>query len=242
VVNLTAKAGFTFAGVNANSFSYDGTATVINPAGSGNAITVTISFPETAPPDPVNALDLTALVIAPVKYEAPNITTINTAQYEGAITWQPAGSPFAPSTIYQAVINLTAKTGYTFAGLGANSFTYTGATATNPAGSGTTLTVTIGFPATADPHTIILDPDAGDEAFSQVSFNISGTATQTLAVVAGLGYANPRWFVDGDLKGTADTITIDAADYSDSPGVHNLTLLITKSGVSWSKEITFTVN
>jgi hypothetical protein len=241
VINLTATAGYTFAGVGADSFTYTG-ATATNPAGSGNAITVTISFPVTAPPDTVNALDLTALVIAPEKGATPNTATINEPQYTGSITWQPAGSPFAPSTIYQAVINLTATAGYTFAGVGANSFTYTGATATNPAGSGTTLTVTIGFPATADPHTIILNPDAGDEVFSQANFTISGTDIQTVAVVAGLGYTNPRWFVDGDLKGTTDTIPIDAAHYSDSPGVHNLTLVITKSGVSWSKEITFTVN
>jgi hypothetical protein len=243
-VVLTATTGYTFAGVSAGSFTYTG-ASVTNPAGSGNIITVMISFPATAA-DVVSDLDLTMLVTAPVKYEAPNITAINAAQYTGNISWQTADSTFAPSTVYQAEVVLLAKSGFTFTGVNADSFnhtTYTGTMATNLAGNGNTITVTITFPATADPeYAITVDPDAGDGAFSQASFTISGTATQTVTVVAGSGYANPRWFVDGDLKGTTDTITIDAADYSDSPGVHNLTLLITKSGVSWSKEITFTVN
>jgi hypothetical protein len=46
--------------------------------------------------------------------------------------------------------------------------------------------------------------------------------------------------VDGDLKGTGTSIIINAADYSEV-GVHYLTLIISKSGVSWSKEISFTV-
>jgi hypothetical protein len=45
--------------------------------------------------------------------------------------------------------------------------------------------------------------------------------------------------VDGELKGTGTAITVNAADYG--VGGHYLTLLISKGGVSWSKEITFTV-
>jgi formylglycine-generating enzyme required for sulfatase activity len=57
---------------------------------------------------------------------------------------------FILSTVYQAVINLAAKTGYTFDGVGADSFIYDGATSvTNEAGNGDTITVTISFPETA---------------------------------------------------------------------------------------------
>jgi hypothetical protein len=148
VVNLTAKAGFTFASVNANSFSYDGTATVTHPAGSGTNITVTISFPATEAS--VSALDLTALNITPVKGATPT-TTINTSQYGGSISWTPADPSFAPSTAYQATVVLTATTGFTFTGVGVDSFTYTyaGTATTNPVGSGNIITVTISFPATA---------------------------------------------------------------------------------------------
>jgi hypothetical protein len=63
---------------------------------------------------------------------------------------------FAASTEYRAVLTLTAKSGFTFTGLAANSFSYTEATSvTNDANSGT---VTITFPATdADPTA----PDGG---------------------------------------------------------------------------------
>jgi hypothetical protein len=89
---------------------------------------------------------------------------------------------------------------------------------------------------------INLEFDAGSGAFSQANFAVSksgGTQSQTVSIT-GWGYTNPRWFVDGELEGTGNSITIDAADYGE--GGHNLTLIITKSGVSWSREISFTVN
>jgi formylglycine-generating enzyme required for sulfatase activity len=48
--------------------------------------------------------------------------------------------------VYKAVLTLSATSGYTFAGVTANSFNYSGATSTNTANSGT---VTITFPVTA---------------------------------------------------------------------------------------------
>ncbi|MDR1095663.1 MAG: hypothetical protein LBL31_04685 [Spirochaetaceae bacterium] len=44
---LTAKAGFTFNGLEADAFSYAGAEEVTNPAGTANTIAVTIEFPET---------------------------------------------------------------------------------------------------------------------------------------------------------------------------------------------------
>jgi formylglycine-generating enzyme required for sulfatase activity len=76
---------------------------------------------------------------------------IDTAQYTGAITWWTGtgaahNGVFAASTVYKAVITLTAKSGYTFTGLGANSFSHSGAASVvNAANSGF---VTITFPAT----------------------------------------------------------------------------------------------
>jgi uncharacterized repeat protein (TIGR02543 family) len=283
----------------------------------GGNPTGTVGSSETEPPEDstVSALNLTALITAPVKGAIPATAIGAAAQYTGTITWQPAHTTFVPSTSYQATVSLMAETGFTFGGVGANSFTYAGATSiTNPAGSGNTITVAIGFPETGAPtqytvtfeanggtpvpatqtvteggmatepgvpaklgydfggwyketgltnqwdfavdtvtaattlyaqwlsqdaYIITLNLDAGDGAFSQSSFDISGTDIQTVTII-GSGYTNPRWYVDGDLKGTGTSIAIGAADYS--VGKHNLALLITKSGVSWSKEITFTVN
>jgi uncharacterized repeat protein (TIGR02543 family) len=121
---------------------------------------------------------------------------------------------------------------------------------TAPDGSGTVFTAST--PVSADitvyaqwayeDFNISLDFDAGSGAFSQGSFTVDKTGgTQTRTVnITGSGYTNPRWYVDGELKGTGNSVTIDAADYG--VGGHNLTLIISKSGVSWSREISFTVN
>jgi uncharacterized repeat protein (TIGR02543 family) len=92
--------------------------------------------------------------------------------------------------------------------------------------------------------TITLDlGDAGEGAFGDGNFTLSKTASgnpdsQTITITGG-GYTNPRWLVDGTLKGTGTSVTIDAADYR--PGSHHLSLLVTKNNVTWSKDIVFTV-
>ncbi|MHB9294042.1 hypothetical protein Holit_03168 [Hollandina sp. SP2] len=87
---------------------------------------------------------------------------------------------------------------------------------------------------------ITLNLDAGTGAFSQTSFSISRGGSEIQAVsITGSGYTNPRWEVDGEPKGTGNSITIQAADYR--VGKHSLTLIISKSGISWSKELSFTV-
>jgi hypothetical protein len=83
--------------------------------------------------------------------------------------------------------------------------------------------------------------DPGDGAFNQSGFTVSksgGDQSKTVTIT-GSGYTSPRWFVDGTVKGTGTSITIDAADYR--AGGHNLSLILSKGGVSWSKEIAFTV-
>jgi formylglycine-generating enzyme required for sulfatase activity len=108
----------------------------------------------------VNALALDNLVIAPVKDQEPNIT-IETEQYTGTIEWQKVdgtshSGKFIAFTVYQAVVTLKAKPGYTFTGLGVNSFSYEGATTvTSAEGSGDTIIVTITFPKETVNYTLI---------------------------------------------------------------------------------------
>jgi uncharacterized repeat protein (TIGR02543 family) len=90
---------------------------------------------------------------------------------------------------------------------------------------------------------IILNLDIGDGVFSETGFTLSKSGTghpnnRTIAIT-GTDYANPRWFVDGTPEGTGTNITITAANYG--AGGHTLTLFVSKSGVTWSKEITFTI-
>jgi hypothetical protein len=111
----------------------------------------------------VTALDLTGMVVAPVKDETP-VTPIDGDQYEGAIVWKPNDAQFAVATVYAADITLTAKAGFTFNGVAADGFKYDGATVTNPAGSGAEIIVTITFPLTA-----VTSVDGVDEYLDDVS-------------------------------------------------------------------------
>jgi hypothetical protein len=146
VISLTAKNGYTFAGVGENSFSFSGATTTSNAADSG---TVTVLFPATTAAMVVNALDLTALLATPVTGGTPVRTPIDEEQYTGAITWlyidmvdsrivEFLEAQFAPRTTYIADVTLTPKTGYTFTGVTGNDFTHSEAsTVTNFADSGT---------------------------------------------------------------------------------------------------------
>ena len=104
-------------------------------------------------------------VTAPATGGTPKTSITETAQYTGTISWSPAHSPFQAETAYTATITLTAKTGFTFTGVGANFFTVAGATATNPADSGV---VTAVFPATAPaPNPLITFAVTGPMTFIQ---------------------------------------------------------------------------
>jgi hypothetical protein len=148
-VTLTAASGYTLEGVGANGFTYTF-------SGAGGTITydpatktAVIGFPQTTdvPVKPVTDLTLTGKLSAPVNGGTP-ATYFSTPQYTGSVAWDPAlpKGLFGPGTAYTATVTLTAASGYTFAGVGANAFTHGGGTASNGAGSGV---VTIGFPATA---------------------------------------------------------------------------------------------
>jgi uncharacterized repeat protein (TIGR02543 family) len=127
----------------------------------------------TIPDIQVSALDLSGLVSAPETGGSASIVEIDGPQYAGAGIWQDASGTevevdgiFAASTVYQAVVTLTAKTGYTFAGLDENSFSYDGATSITSAVNDRYVTVTIKFPATGNlpHHTIIFKSNYDTDA------------------------------------------------------------------------------
>jgi len=95
----------------------------------------------------INILGI-AGVTAPAVGAAPVSSITANDQYSGTVTWN-NGNPvaFAGSTAYTATITLSPKTGYTLAGVNANTFTVAGASpVTHSANSGT---ITAVFPATA---------------------------------------------------------------------------------------------
>jgi hypothetical protein len=206
VVTLTAKTSYTFTGVGTDSFTYTGATSVANAANSG---TVTVTFPATADAV-VSAFSLDGTVRAPVRAAAPDTTAINETQYTGSIAWQTSGGTpytgtFAADTVYKAVVTLNAKSGYTFTGLGADSFSYTGATVTNAEDSGT---VTVTFPATEkDPNTDISPPFGNpsvklylDGASTPLTHNGTtgitlGTGTYTVSIDP--GHSSIVWYLNG---------------------------------------------
>jgi hypothetical protein len=143
-ITLAAKAGYTLTGVGADFFKVSG-ATANNAADSG-VITAVFSATDIT-------INIAAIggVTAPVTGNTPVSAINETAQYTGAVTWSPAVSgTFAGEEVYTATITLTTKAGYTLAGVGANYFTVTGATANNAANSNV---ITAVFPPT-DPTVI----------------------------------------------------------------------------------------
>jgi hypothetical protein len=211
VVFLTANYGYTFAGVAANAFSYTG-ATVTNAANSG---TVTISFPATdANKDTiVSALDLTGKLTAPVRDAAPVTTAIDETQYSGIIVWKAADDSeisgnFVAGTVYKAVVSLTANYGYTFIGVTANAFTYTGATVTNVANSGA---VTISFPATAvDPLPAL--GNALGELSDTTAENPSRVVLEAFAISANNDSASDWGRVNTAVKNAQKHVILDLSD------------------------------
>jgi hypothetical protein len=206
VVSLTAETGYTFEGVLANSFTYTGATSITNAVNSG---VVTITFPQTDPDATVSELSLDGKVIAPARGATPDTTAFATSQYTGAVAWKTqAGAdhlgPFAASTVYKAVVSLTAKTGYTFEGVLADSFTYTGASASNAENSGV---VTITFPQTEpDPNTEIpignasvklyLDDESTPLAHNGTTDIALGTGIFTVSIDSGT-YTSIVWYLNG---------------------------------------------
>jgi hypothetical protein len=74
-------------------------------------------------------------------------------------------------------------------------------------------------------------------------YRSGGDATdnkKTLTVTLAGTYASYTWYVDGAALGdTDDSVTIDAAAYN--PRNHTLTVIVSKDGVPYSKDIVFTV-
>lgn len=134
-ITLVPKTGYTLKGIAANFFTVSG-ATAQNAAGSG---VVTAVFPASAPAESAaKTIDMAEIggVVAPAAGTAPVTTITETEQYTGSVVWSPADDPFVEGQQYTATITLFPKEGYTLDGVGDNSFTVSGATATNAAGTG----------------------------------------------------------------------------------------------------------
>jgi hypothetical protein len=143
------------------------TADTTNPS---STITVTIDFPKTTTVQavPVDDLDLTSNVPAPVMSGVP-VVWFSAPQYTGNVTWKTGDTEvevnglFAAGTVYKAVVSLTAASGWKFPGI--SSFaTHDGASGvTTESIEGGIMTVTVTFPATGSvPASLVTELDLTD--------------------------------------------------------------------------------
>jgi hypothetical protein len=108
-------------------------------------------------------VDLDASITAPATGNSMNTTFTNSdSRYSGGnVTWYNGSTTvsgnFADNVQYTAQVILTATNGYTFAGVNASAFTYTGATVAISNNTGTNVTLRITFPATTGPATTVTD-------------------------------------------------------------------------------------
>ena len=142
-------------------------------------------------------------VSPPVTGGTPATTITETAQFTGTISWSPAvpESGFVQGTQYTATITLTPKAGFTMQNVSANFFTVAGATATNPAGSGTISAV---FPPAASTTRITIQAISGINPPAMAGVpattiteteQFTGTVTWTPSIPAGGTFAPETVYV-----------------------------------------------
>ena len=125
-------------------------------------------------------------VTPPVAGTKPVAAITETQQYSGTVSWNGNPATFDYDTQYTATITLTAKSGYTFAGVNANYFTVAGATSvSNNANSGV---VTAVFPATA-PAPIAKLPGPAAPAVTGSYTGDGTTFTYTVDAIANAEYS-----------------------------------------------------
>lgn len=138
-------------------------------------------------PETVAGTDLTDLIPLPATGDSIPTAVTEQPEFTGTVAWKDsynngdtfldnAGTMFYPNAIYRAAVTLTAKPGYTFKGTGENSFTHQMGAVTNPAGTGSSLTITVRFPKTPKVDDVLV---SATNLTSMVSMPYRGGSPQT---------------------------------------------------------------
>ncbi|NLD94238.1 MAG: InlB B-repeat-containing protein, partial [Fibrobacter sp.] len=196
----------------------------------------------------VTLLDITD-AIAPINGGAPATTIAETDQYTGTVAWSGDLAQFEQGQTYTATITLTAKSGYTFIGVTANTFSVSSAMAsTNEADSGV-ITATFVSPPdgyTEDGNGYITDGNGvmayryvnhylGVSAFDIMGFYYSGWKQTT---------CGDQGYVTSYKIGDSETVSIDATGEPQAMGLSGLTLDIDFDFVSQGRalQVLYTVH
>jgi len=177
---LDPKTGYTFYGVEANSFFVSGAINKPNnPGNAANSGVVTVEFPVTE--KTVQNRTIYGIPV-PVAWNTKPTINISTPEYTGYVYWTPdEHNLFSELTVYTANISLYPSQGYTFYGVAANSFTVDGYNGqTNAANSGYIEAV---YPITGTYPGILVDS-------FDIDFNI-GSFSDTIATFS--LYTDKTW-------------------------------------------------
>jgi hypothetical protein len=197
-IRLKTKPGYRF--VEVMNFEYT-TETIITQYGSSTPEerNLAVTYAAAKSPKHIEDQDLTSYIPKPILGITP-VKMFRGTQYTGTVLWKTAeteavwDSPFQGGMAYKAEVNLTPATGYSFTGIGQDTFTHTEATAiNNPANSGI---VTISFPSiafssfgpvTADGSALKLMKENKDERSLTIKLppRTEGVRPNTVTLVAG---------------------------------------------------------
>ena len=215
---------------------------------AGNGIVVPLAIPAT--------------VRAPVNTGTP-VTSFSTDAYtasvawekrsgaEGAYTWAAYTSTFAKDDVYRANITLSLRSGYTFAGIAANTFTVSGATnVTNIAGKAgsVSMVVTATFPAAPEAETVnITFANASELGVVGATVVLNGTTgydvTQTAGYDNGFVYFKVK-FAEGKTLGNYNSVkfTIITTAPNDSNNIKYKNVYVTAFAAEPAKGVNTGVN
>jgi hypothetical protein len=229
-VKLTPASGYTFAGVEAGGFKYTAAgADLITNAADTGAVTITFARTAFAPTEGVSDLDLARYISKPERGGMPGLY-FSAPQYLGSVSWTETNdgaphddfAPFAGGVGYTATVELTAVSGYTFAGVGEHSFRYSAGGTKSIVYAADSGTVTIVFVETTNASDTVTDrdlttkvpqPASGDLPLAAVAgLQYSGSVSWT-ETEGGASHDNSVPFAEG-VKYTATVDLTAASDYT----------------------------
>jgi hypothetical protein len=107
--------------------------------------------------------------------------------------------------------------------------------------SGKSGTANVTVLAAGKASVTLIYPADDDKASGELSgfTNVVVTPNTSKELIVNAAFDSYRWQVDGRVKGTAKTFTLNADDYA--PGKHQLSLEVTLNGMVYSKSGAFTV-
>jgi hypothetical protein len=160
-------------------------------------------------PEIVSLFALDDFFDQPVAGVAPVTSFTGNDEYVGTtVAWSAGGTAlegnFVGGAAYTAAVTLTAKTGYTFTGI-TGTFTYTDAEVTTGANGGTTMALSIAFPATKTGAELLAINLGGTGTNVSVSNNTVTVGTGEVTI-AGTDAARVR---EGVILNVTSTLTVE---------------------------------